>query len=148
MATVAPGRCWNTCVYWTSPCTEYGLLGPFAEGDYVRRLQVSITSTAADRGRFSSSLGRSAEATAEAHAAGVPLVQRSPYEVNNIPQFGWSVPTGGQFRLWLPLGIRGDVGPRYIVFVVTSMAAATIGSCVVGAEVLRFEREPRGMGQG
>lgn len=147
MSGIVPGRCWNTAVYWFADCLEYGMLGPFAEGDYIRRVSVAITGTALDHGRFAASLGRSGEATAEAHGAGVPLIQRSPYDVDGIPQMAWAIPAGGLFWMSLPLGIGGDVGSRYLVFVVTSTADQTIASCVVGAEVLRFEREPRGMGK-
>lgn len=147
MGMVVPGRCWNTAVYWTAPCTEYGILGPFAEGDYIRRVLVAIGGTVADHGRFAASLGRSGEATAEAHGVGVPLIQRSPYDVDGIPQMAWVTNTGGLFRTWLPLGIGGDVGSRYLVFVVTSTAVATIASCVVGAEVLRFEKGPKELRQ-
>lgn len=145
MAIVVPGKCWCTAAYWTQMSTNYGVLGPFAEGDYIRRISVMATGVVANHGRFSASLGRSGEATAESHRAGVPLIQRSTYYVNGVPQLLWSHQSEGEFFMYVPVGIGGDVGSRYVVFVVVPAGAELSGCMVVGAEVLRIEREPRGM---
>jgi len=140
MRGIIPGKGWASVVNWTESGAYYGILGPFAEGDYIRRLEVMVTGAIANNGRFCASLGRSSEATVASLRSGIPLIQRSTFAVGGVPVTFWAHGAFGQTTFVLPVGIGGDVGSRYVVFMVNPLGADVDGCGLVGAEVLRFSK--------
>lgn len=148
MAIVVPGKGWCSAVGGATARTDYGLLGPFADGDYLRRITVMITADGVTQGRFAATLGASAEASAEAFRAGSPLIQRSGAVTHTIPHFFWYGVAGVPLWFHIPVGVVGAVGARYVVWVWSAGAEAVNKWILVGAEVLRFGKGPKEVGQG
>lgn len=143
MAVVVPGKGWCTVFGDVGAVSTYGLLGPLADDDYLRRVVVMVSSDGVTQGRFSATLGASGEATAEAHLRGAPLIQRSSGATNTIPHIFWYAVAGVPMWFWLPVGIVGSVGSRYVVFQWSAGGELVNKSIMVGLEVLRFVREPK-----
>lgn len=148
MSAIVPGRSWCTTHTGTGIVSSYGLLGPLAEGDYLRRLMVMLSVDGAQEGRFAATIGPSDQATLQSYEAGIPVIQRSNVTSGIVPCIYWHAAAGAPAWFWIPVGIVGSVGARYVVFAWNTLHGETQSTIVVGADVLRFEREPRGMGQG
>lgn len=142
MKAIVPGRSWCTCCHGTGEASCYGLLGPLAEGDYLRRLMVAISANGAQYGRFAASVGPSEQANLQSFEAGVPVIQRSTLTAGIVPCLVWYAAAGAPTWFWIPVGIVGSVGARYVVFSWNCVEAEVQSSIVVGADVLRFERVP------
>lgn len=145
---VVPGRSWCTVVEEDLVvASAYGLLGPFAEGDYLRRVGVMVISDGVTSGRFGARLGISNEATQEAYESGASIIQRSMYSPGGIPEMRWYAVAGVPLWWWIPVGIVGDTGSRYLVFHY-SMAGVQHKTMIVSTDVLRFKKGPKEAGQG
>ena len=148
MSAIVPGRSWCTVFTGVGVASDYGLLGPLAEGDYLRRLMVMINVNGVQGGGFAAAVGPSDQATLESFESGVPVIQRSDVTSGIVPCIYWHAVAGAPTWFWIPVGIVGSVGARYVVFAWNTLHETVQSTIVVGADVLRFQREPRGMGQG
>lgn len=143
MRAVVPGKGWVSAAGSQLDFVHYGILGPFAEGDYLRRVTVMITADGACGGRFAATLGPSGEATNAAFVRGMPLIQRSLETWQTIPDLFWYAVAGVPLWFHLPVGIVGSVGSRYVVWFWSASTAEVAKTVLVGAEVLRFGKESR-----
>lgn len=118
--------------------TEWGLLGPFSEGSFLRRLRVFWHAEGATVLTFRAALGSSSEATLVGIEAGISLVHRANAPGSSPPSAGFAVYSeqGGWFEL--PVGVRIGPGAKYVIVALTSALADITSSWVVTAEVLDF----------
>lgn len=145
MAVIVPGRGWSAAHQGTGASTAYAVLGPLAEGDYLARITVSAWATADAQLNLAFSLGPVDEASANALRNGVPLIARGVAMMDDIPTIDLFIQAFGSTWFWVPVGIKGEVGARYIVAGIAYRTAQAGYGVLIGASVLRFEREPRGM---
>lgn len=141
MATMVPGRSWCTVDIQLGTATAYGLLGPLADGDYLRRVAVTIEADAATQGRFAATLGASGEASEGAFRTGVPIIQRSTGVTYNVPHYFFYVVAGVPSWFWIPVGIVGSVGSRYVVFVWNAAGETVNRTIMVSLDVMRLARD-------
>jgi len=145
MASIVPGRGWTVADQGEGVEARHVVMGPFAEGDYIRRVTIGVWCTANGEINIALSIGPSGEASREALNNGTPLISRGRGTVGTIPSLNMHVGGYVGANLWLPVGIRGSVGARFIV---TELAYRTVDvnyAVLLGTSVMRFEREPRGM---
>lgn len=140
MWVIAPGKGWCSAALLTNLDEEWIVLGPLAAGDYVRHLDISMTALAAQRGLVGAVLGPSGEASPEAYRTGGSLIQRSVAASYGHPHTAFDVAAGVQWRLRIPVGVRGETGSRYVIVYVMSVNEPGTLWVTVGAEVLRFEK--------
>lgn len=117
MKGTVPGRGWCTVAgFDIVVASNFGILGPFSEGDFLRRVVMTVTADAATMGRFGASVGGSNEASAEAYMAGTPVIQRSMVAAGGVPEIDWYAIAGVPLALVFPVGVVVSAGARYVVF--------------------------------
>jgi len=144
MSIVVPGKCWTTAITGPGSETYFGVLGPLAEGDYLRRLQITIMANGKGTGRFAASFGPSEQPNQASMSAGVPVIQRSTAAIGGVPAFEFFVVDGVTVNLVIPVGVRSTVGARYLIFYVRAGTADVGYTFIVSLDVLRADKADRG----
>lgn len=120
--------------------TEYVVLGPFAEGAWLRRLWFSVSADAVGALTVGAVLGPSAEATADAFLAGASLIDSSDQRFGGQPVVVFQVIRGVAPQMVVPCGRRVMEGARYVVVCAHVGAAPNASTLIVGIEVLQVAR--------
>jgi len=114
----------------------WGLLGPFAEGSFLRRLMLHVSGDAAFAMSIGAVLGPSGEASEVAFRAGKTLIDRSTDYYFGAPVLRVDVVAGTSPRYVLTPGVKIHSGSRYcVVMFATSAGPARVTLCAT-AEVL------------
>lgn len=135
-----PGKGWCTSLQMLGSVTTYGVLGPLAPGDFIRRLTYVFSADGTTNMEIAATLGASGEASAEALAAGRPLIQRSPDVIGNVPSHEIWLVAGVPHIGWFPVGIGGTTGARYVVLALAAKVVLVNINVLVGLEVMRMRR--------
>lgn len=114
--------------------TRYFVVGPMAEGSWLRRVRVFWISEATTRLSIGLALGGVNEASAAAYIGAVGLISPGDYTLNDKPSVGLLV--GGVLGAWfdVPVGVRIKSGARWLLGVVSSNIAEADVSVVVAVE--------------
>jgi len=142
MRAIVPGKGWAAYVGGTGMSYHYAVLGPLAEGDYLTRVTVTASASAAAILEISLSLGPTGEASAEALQNGMPLFARSTLAFGGVPAADMRLQASGNMFMWVPVGVRGEVGARYVIAGVYMLNGDVQYEVLLGASVLRFTRIP------
>jgi len=137
---IVPGKGWCSAALLTNLDEAWLVLGPLAGGDYLRYLYVSMTALAVQNGVIGAVIGPSGEAGAAAYRTGGSLIQRSVGASYGHPHTAFHVAAGVQWRLRVPVGVRGETGSRYVIVYVQSVIEPGTLWVTVGGEVLRFAK--------
>lgn len=138
MHIMVPGR-GHACTFQVEGVGyQEGVLGPLADGDYVRRFTYQLTCEGVLNCVFGASIGASNEATIQAFANGTSIIQRG-----ETPGYGQPVcfvqgAAGSQHFGWLPVGIVGAGGARYVIVHLQVLTIDLSVHAAFGIEVLRL----------
>ena len=144
MGVVVPGRSHSIALQGVGTSTVYGVVGPFASGDYVRRVRVLAWATAVAELHVGMSLGGIGEGSLATFARGVPLISRGIVEAGGIPLIDLFLGAFSGTAFWVPVGIRSSEGARWVIVYAALRTADAAYGLLVGADVLRVERALEG----
>jgi hypothetical protein len=136
MSILVPGR-GSTCFLQGVPATTYfGVLGPFTDGAFLRRVELQVCADAAGAGQVGAVLGASDEATEVAYRAGKGLIDRSTVYGYGSPRISFHFSAGLSPPIVLYPGIEVQSGSRFCIVYFLSGAGPAVVQLIVTAETL------------
>lgn len=134
---IVPGRGHNiTLLAGVAGTESFGVVGPFVQGDFLRRLFVTVTAVSAGTAALGGAVGAAPEGNAASFRAGSSILDRSPFAIQGRPVFAFNMGTFALLSAVFPLGIPIRSGALFMVLVgQRSGASDTIYN--VGIEVVR-----------
>lgn len=114
---------WTAAAYAVNNVAEYLLLGPFAAGSVIDRLEwvlVGQKAVAAPVVDFGAVVTGSAAGSADAWATGAPVVQRGQREIGGVRVATVRFDAFGVVRVSMAVGVRVSAGGLYVVCAVVT----------------------------
>jgi len=139
MAVNVPGRGWCCTVRGAPGTVYYGVLGPFAEGTYLRRVTLQVGGDAVQVAEIGVVLGASGEPSQVAYEAGRTLVERSTSYNFGSPSIVLDVAVGLNPKIVLWPGVRISSGARYCIVMFQPGAGPVRAELIATAEVVEVE---------
>lgn len=132
---VIPGRGWSCFLQGIPATTYFGVLGPFPEGSFLRRVWLQPSANAAGAGQVGVVLGSSGEPTEVAYRAGQGLIDRSVVYGYDSPRISFHFEAGLSRPIVLCPGIRIHSGARFCIVYFLAGAGPTTVQMVAVAEL-------------
>ncbi|MEE8478139.1 MAG: hypothetical protein V3S19_07195 [Gemmatimonadales bacterium] len=139
MGNVLPGRSWSCNVDVSAGGSFYGVLGPFSESDFIRRVGIHYSAIGVQSVVFCGVIGASEQGNAAALTAGRSLISRSSTMLGGVPSWQVHLIAGSGSHVWIPLGFQGGTGSQWIVGRFFSGGAVS-SFALFTADVLRIVR--------
>lgn len=123
--------------------TKYFVVGPMAEGSWLRRIRIFWVAEAQTLLSIGLALGGVQEASAAAYIGAVGLIAPGDYVRHDKPAIGLLV--GGSLGGWfdVPVGVQIKSGARWLLGVINSNIAEADVSIVVAVESLQSTKGER-----
>lgn len=144
MGVIVPAKSWTGAACEFSGATRWIVLGPMAEGAWLRKLHVTIYSPSTGRCVFCPVLTSVGEANVVALAVGRPLVQVGGLVMHGKPCLNWMSVSllDVSFDLYVGLEIATDA--RWLVCLVEEQGGVMAATFTVSAELVWLESGPKG----
>lgn len=138
MALIVPASSWTGAACEFTGATRWIVLGPMAEGAWLRKLHVTIYSPSTGRCIFCPVLTSVGEPNVTALRAGRPLVQVGGQVLHGKPCLNWMSVDLLNIGFDLYVGLEIATDARWLVCLVEEQGGTMNATVTVSAELVRF----------
>lgn len=139
MAIIVPARSWTGGTGGVAGAERWIVLGPMAEGAWLRRLFVSVYAPGAGRVSFCPVLTSVGEPNVTALRAGRALIDQGGVVLFNKGALVWTSFEGLSVELYVYVGLQIGTDARWLVCLCTEEGGLANAGFAVSAELVRLE---------